>query len=272
MIKDFLVSFQDNLKEKTKNPFLGTYLVVWLIRNWRLVFTVFNFDENFSLDEKIKWIEIYYSEKDFIWNLVNNIGWAFLVLVLTYILLNISRLIINFSEKRVTPHIYKITDSNSIVLKETYDNLSQNKNNLEIKLEKERDNKLKLQEVISRLEQDVENLVKEKSNLENNWNNNPPSFDKESDNPFRTKNNLSDYERIQFDKLQAKGYLDSFLNFALDLPNNNGWRFKDEEDNKVKYYLKLGLFQYLNTTHNQNQYTLTKEGENVLREVRISVD
>ena len=46
MIKDFLVSFKDNFKEKTRNPFLGTYLIVWLIRNWELIYTLFNFDQN----------------------------------------------------------------------------------------------------------------------------------------------------------------------------------------------------------------------------------
>jgi len=32
-VKDFLISFSDNFKKKTQNPFLGTYLIVWIIRN-----------------------------------------------------------------------------------------------------------------------------------------------------------------------------------------------------------------------------------------------
>ena len=118
MIKDFLISFRDNFKEKTRNPFLGTYLIVWIIRNWELIYTLFNFDENFKLQDKIDFIKTYYSEQSFIGNLLTSVLWAFGLLILTYLLLSISRLITNFSEKQITPWIYKITDSKSIVLKE----------------------------------------------------------------------------------------------------------------------------------------------------------
>ena len=123
MIRDFLISFKDNLNEKSRNPFLGTYLIVWLFRNWELVYTLFHFDPEQKLEHKVGFIKGYYSQHDFIENLLTNIYWAFGLLILTYLLLSISRLIVNLSDKRITPWIYKITDSNSIVLKSEYERI-----------------------------------------------------------------------------------------------------------------------------------------------------
>lgn len=135
MIKDFFVSFKDNFKEKTQNPFLGTYLIVWVIRNWELVYTLFNFDDDYTLEKKKAFITKYYDEAhNFIENLFYNILWTFGVLILTYILLNVSRLIVNLFDKQLKPWIYKITDSKSIVLKEEYEQLRSERDDLQSRL------------------------------------------------------------------------------------------------------------------------------------------
>ena len=105
MIKDFLISFRDNFKEKTRNPFLGTYVIVWIVLNWELIYTLFNFDDNYKLENKVAFIKAYYKEQSFIGNLFKTVLWAFGLLILTYLLLAISRLITNFSEKQITPWI-----------------------------------------------------------------------------------------------------------------------------------------------------------------------
>lgn len=275
MIKDLIVSFQQNFKEKTKNPFLGTYLIVWLIINWRLVFTIFNFDDDFTLSDKIDWIEEYYENRSFLWNLVTTIFWAFVVLITTYILLNISRLIINFSEKKVSPFIYKITDSNSIVLKETYDKLSLDKNQLEIKIEKERENKVKLQNEISRLEKVIEDLYNEKSNLiesEEGIENEKDDKNYIEENPFQNKTILSDFEKIQFDKIKAKGYLEPYITLALTMQGKDGWVAKQYLDERIDYFQKLGLINQIDTDTNHLKFEFSKEGFNILRQARLEVD
>ncbi|PHR74512.1 MAG: hypothetical protein COA67_00075 [Lutibacter sp.] len=153
MIKDFLISFKDNIKKKTSNPFLGTYAIVWVIRNWELVYSLFQFDSDTNRIKRIEIIKAYYLDRNFIYDLLFNVLWAFGVLILTFALINLSRLIINFFEKIVTPKIYEITDKNSVVLKETYNQLKSEMDILESKLEKERENKSKLQIEITRLEE-----------------------------------------------------------------------------------------------------------------------
>ena len=167
MIKDFLISFKDNIKDKTTNPFLGTYFAVWMIRNWKLVYTVFNFDEEKSkgvkltLEDKINAIEAYYQNESFLGNLGINLLWAFGVLILTYIVLNLSRFIVNFSEKQVTPWIIQFTDSKSIVSKERYNQLKEERDDLEVKFEKEEEANSLLKKEIAELNQKIPAMEEE---------------------------------------------------------------------------------------------------------------
>jgi hypothetical protein len=135
MIKDFLISFTDNFKEKTKNPFLGTYLL----------YTLFNFDEDCNLEDKKAFITNYYDKNDFINNLFTNTLWTFGLLILTYALLNLSRVIVNLSEKQLTPWVYQVTDSKSIVLKTEYDRIRTENDDLQFRLDKERESKSRLE-------------------------------------------------------------------------------------------------------------------------------
>lgn len=161
MIKDTFLSFRDNFKERISNPFLGTYLAVWLLRNWDLIYSLFNFDDEFSLDEKIKFIETYYENHEFLVDLAFNILWTFAVLITTYILTNLSRLIVNLFEKRLSPWIYKITDSKSIVKKSDYDEIRAINENIQARLEKEREARNRLESELQVLE---EKFLKEKPN------------------------------------------------------------------------------------------------------------
>lgn len=144
MIKEAIDSFWENLKERTTNPFLGTLLVVWTIHNWELVYGLFTFDPKTTQQAKFDFIKNYFKNEGFVLNLISVIGITLIVLLGTYALLNLSRLIINCFEKIITPWVYKITDKGSIVLKKDYDSLSLKTRNLEEKLEHEREIKLKI--------------------------------------------------------------------------------------------------------------------------------
>ena len=101
MIKDIFLSFRDNFREKVTNPFLGTYLFVWIIRNWELVYSIFNFDKTHDLEFKVQFIKSYYAENAFLMGILINILWTFGILIVTYVILNISRAIVNISEKKI---------------------------------------------------------------------------------------------------------------------------------------------------------------------------
>jgi hypothetical protein len=158
MIKDLLISFKDNIKSKSVNPLFGAIIIVWLVKNWNLFFSLYYFDPKASLVEKRAFVIEHFTNRPFLGTLLWCIGEAFIVLALSYLLLNAARLIINFYEKRLTPYVYKWTDEKSIVLKSKYDTLESERKRLEKKVEEERDAKLKLQE-------DYDNLEKRYSEL-----------------------------------------------------------------------------------------------------------
>jgi hypothetical protein len=261
MIKDFLVSFKDNFKDKTRNPFLGTYLMVWIIRNWELLYTIFNFDKDIKLKKKIAFINHYYSENDFIGNLWTNLYWAFGLLILTYILLNLSRLIVNLSEKKITPWIYKITDGKSVVLKETYNKLKNEINLLESNLEKERQSKGRLQFEISKLDKKIEELNLNK--IEDN---------EKLVSEYSEKNKADDEVDIMFKKLKEKKWLNEYLDSVnLVYRSEDGWVNHNEIGKAFEYFIKLGLFDISEDNVEFINLNISELGDKVLRKVRLGL-
>jgi len=159
MIQDFLLSFKDNIKQKTTNPFFGTLIIVWSIHNWELLYSLFNFKESITLDNRIIYIRQFLSSIPFLENLGLCIFITIIVLIITYFLLNLSRLIVNFYEKKITPYIFKITDSSSIVLKSEYEKLEKKIEVLDAKFNKERDLRLQIQDEREKLESRVGELL-----------------------------------------------------------------------------------------------------------------
>jgi len=120
MVKDTLNSMLENIKERTTNPFLGTLIVVWVIKNWTLVYSLLYFDSAFKLKDRLNYISHYFSDHSFIWNMMYVILITLAVLILTYILLSISRLVTDTQERIIVPMISKWTDKSSVVLKTEY--------------------------------------------------------------------------------------------------------------------------------------------------------
>lgn len=152
MISDLLISFKENIKSKTTNPFFGTLIIVWIIHNWRLVYTFFNFPEGTILRSRIQFLATYLDPNVFVFDLIKCILISFAVLISTYFLLNLSRLIVNFYEKVITPFVYEITDKGSVVQKSVYQQMIEERNRFEKKYEQEHESRLKLINEMEKLE------------------------------------------------------------------------------------------------------------------------
>lgn len=138
MVKDTLNSIFDNLKERTTNPFLGTLAVVWTIKNWKLVYSLLYFDGNFKLKDRLDYITEYFSQHSFVSNMLGVISITLGLLVVTYFLLTLSRLLTDSYERIVIPWISKVTDKSTIVLKSDYSKILEEVKRLELRLEEER--------------------------------------------------------------------------------------------------------------------------------------
>ncbi|SHL66444.1 hypothetical protein [Flavobacterium chilense] len=118
---EVLSSFISNIKEKTSNPFFGTLILVWLIRNWELVYTLFNFDDDCTLDDKKAFIVNYYSNKIWWQDLLLNIGLALALMILGYFLIVGTRVIVNIVNHNVTPRLNELTVSKLVVNKNRFE-------------------------------------------------------------------------------------------------------------------------------------------------------
>jgi hypothetical protein len=158
MILDTLSSFSDNIKQRATNPYLGTVAIVWILENWVLVYGLFNFDPDCTLADKTSFIINYFYYYPFwigmLWCLLKSFG----ILILTYSLLNASRLIVNMFDKKLTPYIHQISDRSSIVLREIYEEALKNNIELRKRVEEERIEKLKANNDRDELEQKLEAL------------------------------------------------------------------------------------------------------------------
>ncbi|MFM9987124.1 hypothetical protein [Flavobacterium sp.] len=232
MIKELLISFKENLESKTSNPFFGTVILIWIIKNWNLIYSIFNFESKTTLELKRQFIIKHFKFHPLIETLLYCVAEAFVILITSYLLINISRLIINFFEKKVTPLVYKWTDKNSIVLKTVYDTLETERIRLEKRVDEERDARLKLQEDYDKLEKRysdflVDAKLPKTSNLSSSKNDSKDEIDSES-------------QRVKIikERLTKDNKIDKFEIIAASVLNNESM----QKDNAIlKEFTVLGL-------------------------------
>lgn len=165
MIEKAWDSLKGYIAHKTSDPFFGIFIIIWLIKNWNLVYSLLNFDEGTTLEQKRNFVIQHFKATPFFETLLICLAEAFVILIITYGVLNLSRLIINIFEKQITPKIYEITDKGSVVLKSVYKELLEEKERLEKRLDDEKIIKYKLQQDIERLETRNTELLQKKSKI-----------------------------------------------------------------------------------------------------------
>lgn len=179
-------SLKENIKKRISNPFLGTFMIVWIVHNWQVVYAFFNFDNEWKLEGKLKYFNDYWEKNNFFWNLI---GVAFIsigVLIITYLFLSLSRYLSNNFENVVIPFIAKISKG-EIVTAEKYEEALEKINLLEIKNDSERKAK---NEAINELDE-LQRKIREVPSMSTN---------NELSNIKLNYNNIIDRARKSFDK------------------------------------------------------------------------
>jgi hypothetical protein len=152
MLKDILIGFGDNMRSRTTNPFFGTFIIVWIIRNWQLIITLFNLDLYTTLDKKFEVLKAYFVDKDILWGLFQNTWISIVAIVGTYAVLNLSRAIINLFENHVTPWVYKVTMPGQIILRSEYNKMLNKYEELQARYDAEKVKRTRAEEEQDRIE------------------------------------------------------------------------------------------------------------------------
>jgi len=168
---DHIVSFFDNYKSKIRNPFIGTMISVWIIRNWVVLYALLSFDNNRTMEWKIKFISDYFLTVYFWGEFWHVIGISFFSLLITFILLGISRGLTDFYYKIIEPFIVTKIDKGQIFTKKDKKTLENRIAFLDSKLEKVVDAVYKAEEINEKLQlklQETEKLHSQELELMSN--------------------------------------------------------------------------------------------------------
>lgn len=94
-VKDFFQGILDVFKARTDNPLInndgqgnpfgGTYFFIWLIYNWEIPFSLFNFDSSYKLFSKIDFIRCYFQNKGFLDTFLTPAALTFLSLIVFFL-------------------------------------------------------------------------------------------------------------------------------------------------------------------------------------------
>lgn len=230
MIEKVWDSIKGHIAHKTSDPFFGIFIVIWLIKNWNLAYSLLNFDEGTTLEQKRNFVIQHFQATPFFETLLICLAEAFIILIITYWVINLSRLIINFYEKQVTPLTYKITDKNSVVLRSDYDKLVENILILESRIEEEKSLKYKYKEEVETLERRNWELLLSKNiiNVEE-----PEDVEKE-------ENNEESFVKNIFNNLSQKNQLAIFEKIVSRILNGED----TIKDSFVEEYAMIGLIAY----------------------------
>lgn len=206
---EWIENIRDTIAKRLKGAFGGTFVIVWAVFNWRLIYILFNFDKDCTLNDRLLIIEDYirhrYPCQLFFTPLLLTIVSVFTYSILTYMTYAIT----SFFSLRIRPFILKNIDKNTVVERERYTTLEKQYFELDTKYTNEKANFLRNLEA-------VEQLKNEKNKLSIDFN----SKQEELNN--LTKKSQEDTERLR-----------SELNYQLHELTNR-LREKESEIYKLK--------------------------------------
>lgn len=118
-MKEKIEELYDGLKERLKSNFLLTFVIIWLLHHWRLIYSIFNFDSDKTLFDKRAYIAQYISEEGMLWLWVFPLLWTFVSMTFFYFFSSISE-ILNIAYQNIRKAIYKKWDNKKLKTIEEY--------------------------------------------------------------------------------------------------------------------------------------------------------
>lgn len=137
---EYISSFFQNVKDKLTNPFFGTLTFVLIIHHWEFWYSMFNFDTNFTLQDKVKLLKNL-GAAEFTWSKIKvDLAWAALLTILGYFLIIAVRTLSLFIEHKAMPFITNIIVSKNVVLKDLYNEVAEERDKYAEQYEEQRKN------------------------------------------------------------------------------------------------------------------------------------
>lgn len=259
-------SFFNNVKDKLTNPYFGTLILVLLFHHWELLYIIFNFDDNITLDIKLnsikEYISINISFQDLMWDAL----WALILMLTGYLIIVITRSIVLWVEFWLMPFITGKIINKNVVKKDEYDKVVKEREEYFDQYEEQRKNVRNFSKTIDeqteQIKQKDKDLLKQtrtisetikeldltKSKLEKSSN---EAINKSKELEI-AKNSISElkrdlefkndkvnkFEHLFFDK-ENQSFYSSIENFPPEVINKIN---ELKKDNKLMAFIQLGSF------------------------------
>ncbi|WP_439553963.1 hypothetical protein [Flavobacterium macrobrachii] len=116
-------SFFSNIKDKLTNPYFGTLILVLIIHHWELWYTLFNFDDDCTLQDKITFVREYLENnltfRMFMWDVFQSI----ILMFLGYLIIVGTRSLAMWVEFGLMPLITGKIVNKNVVRRSEYDDV-----------------------------------------------------------------------------------------------------------------------------------------------------
>lgn len=204
-------NFSERLKD-SRNPFLGTLTLVWIIRNWQIIYAIFFDNREFlvrlNFIRSMIWATTFW---EILLQFTINVGLALLAIVIVYSLVYFTRFITNKFENRLLPWLYEKSAPKRVILIKEYEKLEKDIKSLESRLEKEREKRINAEAEVQRLEDiEIENRNKsiDRMAIQSSIDQDIPAETNYSD--LLKLHNLDDIRRVFDDVLNGTAILKNY--------------------------------------------------------------
>jgi len=249
MITETIGSFFDNVKQKFTNTFFGTLIFVWFVRNFLFVYTLFSFDENYHLNAKRKFILDYYRHRHWEEELFYNLFYAAGLWILGYVIIIITKIIINIIDYNLMPFIDKRTVSKLVINRKYYDDLKIERDNFADKYELEKN---KVRNILLEYDKQLELKDSELSNYENRIT-----------QMSQFVNNTEEIEMIAQEKAELQAKYNDLIQVRKDLEKNvleekNKYNEQFNQNVLLKQLLQYDLTYFENASSDEKKLIIER--------------
>lgn len=164
---EIINSFFTNIKDKLTNPFFGTLILVLIIHHWELWYSVFNFDTDCTLEDKIRIIKTYAENNLTFTLLMWNVFEAVIFMFIGYLVVLGTRSLVMWIEFGIMPLITGKIVNKKVVRKSEFDDVVKEREEYFDQYEEQRKNVRIFSKTIDEQTEQIklkdENLLKQSS-------------------------------------------------------------------------------------------------------------
>lgn len=164
---EIINSFFTNIKDKLTNPFFGTLILVLIIHHWELWYSVFNFDTDCTLEDKIRIIKIYVENNLTSTLFMLNVVQAVIFMFIGYLVVLGTRSLVMWIEFGIMPFITGKIVNKKVVRKSEFDDVVKEREEYFDQYEEQRKNVRIFSKTIDEQTEQIklkdENLLKQSS-------------------------------------------------------------------------------------------------------------